>query len=107
MELKAFVTETIKEIIQGVVEAQKQVIPNVNYSSEGYLQIGGDRFEKIEFDISVTSSETTGGEKGGGMHIKVVDFGAKSTSTNNNSSTNRIKFNVPVVFPSQANKKFS
>jgi len=63
--------------------------------------------EKIEFDISVTSSETTGDEKAGGLHIKVVDFGAKNNNSTNNTSTNKIRFNVPVAFPMQANKKFS
>ena len=108
MELKEFVTETIKEIIEGVVEAQRQIIPHINHATDGYVQIGHDsHMERIEFDISVTSSEETGGEKKGGLHIKVVEFSAKSDSHNSNTSTNRIKFNIPIAFPSQANKKFS
>jgi hypothetical protein len=108
MELKVFVTETIKEIIQGVVEAQKHIIPNINHATEGYVQIGHDSLmEKIEFDISVTSSESSGGEAKAGVFIKVVDFGVKNNTANNNTSTNRIKFNVPIAFPMQANKKFS
>jgi hypothetical protein len=107
MELKLFVTETIKEIIEGVVGAQKQVIPQLNHSSDGFVQIGSGSLSNIEFDISVTSSETDGSENKAGVFIKVLDIGHKNMSTNNNTSTNRIKFSVPVSFPTQANKKFT
>lgn len=107
MELKVFVTETIKEIIEGVVAAQKQIIPQLNHSSDGFVQIGSGNLSNIDFDISVTSSETDGSENKAGVFIKVLDIGHKNISTNNNTSTNRIKFSVPVSFPTQANKKFT
>ncbi|GAC1300819.1 MAG: hypothetical protein NVSMB24_02320 [Mucilaginibacter sp.] len=108
MELKVFITETIKEIIGGVIEAQREIIPSLNHATDGYIQIGHDSLmENIEFDISITSSETTGDEKKAGVFIKVVDFGMKNNSSNNNTSVNRIKFKIPVYFPMQANKKFT
>ncbi len=107
MELKVFVTETIKEIIEGVVEAQRAIIPALNYSNDGYVQIGSESYIDVEFDVSVTSSESEGNEAKGGIFIKVVDLGMKNTSINNSSATNRIKFKVPVVLPAQANKKFN
>jgi len=107
MELKMFVTETIKEIIEGVIDAQKQITSKLNHKVNGYVQIGSDKMDNIEFDISITSSETKGDETKGGVFIKVVDFGMKNNSSNNSSSTNRIKFNVPVSFPTQTNKKFN
>lgn len=106
MELKLFVTETIKEIIEGVVEAQRQIIPKLNYSKDGFAQIGSGAFSNIEFDISVTSSETEGNESKAGVFIKVIDLGVKNNSSNNNTSTNKIRFTVPVSFPIQSNKKF-
>ncbi|MDB5009197.1 MAG: hypothetical protein JWP45_3590 [Mucilaginibacter sp.] len=107
MELKAFVTETIKEIIEGVVEAQKQIIPQLNHVTDGFVQIGSGAFSNIEFDISVTSSETEGLENKAGVFIKVLDIGHKNNSSNNSTSINKIRFSVPVAFPTQANKKFS
>ena len=107
MELKVFVTETIKEIIEGVVEAQKQIIPKLDYSNDGFVQIGSGTLNNIDFDISVTSSETDGNENKLGVFIKVLDVGTKNSSSNNNTSINKIKFSVPVSFPMQANKKYS
>lgn len=106
MELKVFVTETIKEIIEGVIEAQKLIVPQVNHANEGFVQIGNGSFSQIEFDISVTSSEAEGNENKAGIFIKVLDIGHKNTATSNNTSVNKIKFSVPVTFPTQANKKF-
>ena len=106
MELKVFVTETIKEIVEGVVEAQKLIIPKFNYINDGYVQIGSGNVSNIEFDISVTSSESEGSENKAGVFIKVIDLGHKNNSTNNNTSINKIKFSVPVALPMQANKKF-
>jgi len=107
VELKIFVKETIKEIIEGIVEVQKELVPTLDVASHGYFQIGSESYSEIEFDISVTSSESEGSEKKAGVFIKVVDLGVKNNSTNNNSSTNKIKFKVPVIFPMKANKKFS
>lgn len=108
MELKVFVAQTIKEVIEGIVEAQRQIIPSLDFANDGYIQIGHDtRMEDIEFDISVTSSESSGDEKKAGVFIKVVDVGVKNNSSNNISSTNRIKFKIPIGFPMQANKKFN
>lgn len=107
MELKTFVAETIKEIIDGIAEAQDQVINRYNYSERGYVEIGNNSQHSISFDISVTSSQSDDKEGKAGVFIKVVDFGAKSTSKSSDSATNRIHFNVPIVYPTKANKKFS
>lgn len=102
MELKTFVSETIKEIMEGVADAQKHIIEGVPKTDSGVIQIGSQSFESIEFDVSVTSSDTQGTEGKAGVSIKIVDFGVKGNTLNQNSTTNRIRFKVPVIFPEKS-----
>lgn len=105
-DLKTFVSETIQQVIQGTVEAGQQLQKNINYESSGFVQVGDGRMEKIDFDISVSTSESTKTEGKAGILIKVVDFGIKGSDNSEDSSTNRIRFSVPVAYPKIANKKF-
>jgi hypothetical protein len=99
VSLKTFVAETIREIFEGIAEAQTSIIDGAKKVDEGSLTIGGGGWKKIEFDISVTSSETNDSSGKAGLMIKVLDFGVKSANTNQLSAVNRIKFEVPIIFP--------
>jgi len=106
-ELKEFVSETIQQIIEGVKEAGLTLKSKMDYKKDGYVQIGDDMMQKIEFDISVTTTEATKTEGKAGVMIKVVDFGVKGSDNKEATSMNKIKFQVPVAYPQIANKKFS
>nr|WP_319570407.1 hypothetical protein [uncultured Draconibacterium sp.] len=105
-ELKEFVSETIQQIIEGVKDAGFTLVTKIDYEKDGYVQIGDGMKQKIEFDISVTTTETTKKEGKAGVMIKVVDFGVKGSDNKEATSMNKIKFQVPVVYPQMANKKF-
>ena len=105
-DLKTFVSETIQQVIEGTKEAGQYLKENINYENDGYVQVGNGNVEKIDFDISVTTSETSKAEGKAGILIKVVDFGIKGSENSEASSINKIRFSVPVAYPQIANKKF-
>lgn len=104
-ELKTFVTETIKQIIEGSKDAGHSLVENINYEKDGYFQIGDGIMQKIDFDISVTTTETTKKEGKAGILIKVLDFGINGSENLEAASVNKIKFSIPVSIPKMANKK--
>ena len=105
-DLKTFVSETIKQVLEGTKDAGHYLKENIDYDKDGYFQIGNDSMQKIDFDISVTTSETTKVEGKAGILIKVLDFGVNGSENIGASSINKIKFSVPVSIPQMANKKF-
>ncbi|MEQ9288683.1 MAG: trypco2 family protein [Cyclobacteriaceae bacterium] len=106
-ELKTFVSETIQQIIEGAKEAGVQLKESIDYERDGYFQIGDGMMEKIEFDISVETTEASKTEGKAGIMIKVVDFGVKGTDNTEATSVNKIRFSVPVGFVKVANKEFN
>lgn len=105
-DLKTFVSETIQEIMEGVLDAGKKLNDKISYEKDGYFQIGDGTIHKVEFDISVTTAETTKTESKAGIMIKVVDFGIKGSEDVKDISTNKIRFSVPIGYPESANKIF-
>ncbi len=105
-DLKTFVSETIKQVIEGTKDAGHYLKENIDYNKDGYFQIGCGTMEKIDFDISVTTSETTKVEGKAGILIKVLDFGVNGSENIGASSVNKIRFSVPVAIPQMANKNF-
>lgn len=119
MDLKEFVSATIAQIVQGVVEAQKQaeevgacvnpqdekasIVSNPLKPGSRFVQIPGkgnyfNEIQYLEFDVAVTASAGT--ETKGGIGIaNIVTLGMIGTSDKSSESVSRIKFRVPVVFP--------
>ncbi len=111
MKLKDFISETLKEIIDGVSDAQKY------YSEKGGLInpvldfTGADKAvvyyardtqqipQFIDFDVAITASEESGTKGGIGVWVGPVGAGIKGKSDTSNTSTNRIKFSIPVILP--------
>ncbi len=106
IDLKEFVSETVKQVVEGSKNAGLYLKENISYDNDGYVQVGDGNMQKIEFDISVTTIESSKSEGKAGIMIKVVDFGIKGSDNTESTSMNKIKFSVPVAFPQIANKKF-
>lgn len=94
ISLKEFVAETIKEIVEGITEAQKNMLEQYKNENDPNIAIATDRKQNIEFDISVTTSRTGETSGGGGISIKVIDFGLKGSEKQEYSAVNKIKFSV-------------
>ena len=114
MDLRQFVTESLKQLIDGIVAAQEyaqdkgaSINPSglkVGFQS-GQLEVHHNSVHTeipqiIEFDVAVTVSE--GGEAKAGVGVfAVVGLGTQATMQDTNTTANRIKFSVPVMFPQQ------
>ncbi len=94
MDIQQFVSEALKQVIDGVRDAQHHatgrkaaVAPYHNYQKE------------VNFDIAVTVTE--GKEAGGkaGLTVWGVGAGVSGKSESSSSTVSRIKFSVAVDLP--------
>ncbi len=94
--LKEFIEETINEVIEGIVNAQKNMVAKYKETEDPNISIATQKLDKIEFDIAVTSSINA--EIGGkaGLSIKVLDFNGNTKRIAEDKAENRIKFSVIV-----------
>lgn len=117
MELKAFVSESIKQIIDGVNEASLHAVQNnalVNPLNWGWtstsVQAKYDTktraaIETIEFDVAVTATDGTATKGGIGVFMGPVNLGSQGQSESSNSSVSRLRFSVPIVLPVSPNPR--
>ena len=105
MELNEFISETLKEIVNGIRDAQWDTAEKGAYinpvpscdafpdpSSTIRLRNGlRTVVQPIHFDVCVTSSESKSGKAG----IKVVSGNIESST----STESRIKFVIPISLP--------
>ena len=115
MELKDFIQESLVQIARGIIGAREElkdtnahICPkNIRVNSEArknYGRLGKDDkydpvVELVEFDVVVSAEE--GSEKNGkaGISVGSIGIGVGGKVQNNNSSESRIKFSIPMVFP--------
>lgn len=110
MKLQDFVSETLKQIINGVKEAQGQakkagatISPDshLSYDNKKYLFYAGRLVEHVEFDVAVTTSEAKETKGGLGIFVVGIGVGTGGKSDASTISVSRIKFSAPVVLPTQ------
>jgi malic enzyme len=98
MDLETFICETLRQIVKGVKTAQlhedcKGADINPEYTT-------GPEVKQIDFDVALTVTEGT--EKLGKGNIgvaSVLGIGGQASLTSASSSVSRIKFNIPLVLP--------
>ena len=112
MKLNEFVEETIREIILGVQGAQSFARehnakvnpgPGITFSGKDYVIFdkNGNPGQVIEFDITVTTNDSTEGNIGGGIFVAGFTFGAKGKADSSSGGVNHLKFSLPVFLPYQ------
>lgn len=114
IQLEDFVSETLKQIVNGVKAAQACSGKNgasINPSTldfrtdQGevrlYDRTSGRIAQEIDFDIAVTTTEGTKTKGGIGIFVGPVGVGSQGQSDAMNSSMSRIKFKVPLLLPAQ------
>ena len=93
MELKEFISESIKQITDGLMEGHdyiKKKSPRSDGIENGY--------RKIHFDIGVQSSEGSTDDIGGKITVaQIFQVGGKSESNISTINTNRIQFDVLIA----------
>ena len=109
VSLSRFVSLAITEIAKGVEGAKCElggadVLINPIMNDNGFVSTdrkGTQRkVQTLEFDLSVTASSES--SSGAGGNISVVSFfsaGTKKEEARSNMETSRLKFSIPVSFP--------
>lgn len=120
MELKEFITETISQIIDGVLEVQKKykdqnvlINPDCYRGSDneyalppksGYY-IPAPRVQHIDMDIALSVTENSGKKSGIGI-AKIINAGVSSESTAQNSTISKVRFNIPICLPTESSDTY-
>jgi len=111
MQLNEYVSETLKQILEGITTAQNEtsngkVNPHIWSSLRDQatkMQIlesnAGEWIHMVEFDVAVNVAEGKGTGGGVGLFVGPVVLGSKGESSSESSSTSRIKFKVPIAYP--------
>ena len=112
MQLDEFVSQTLKQIVDGVSAAQeysKSNNANINPSTTridggkvagySYCYETGIPLQDVEFDVAVTVKESST-TSDGDSNIGSISVTSQHQATNQSSSVSRIKFKVPVLLPS-------
>lgn len=113
MELKDFVSETIRQIVAGTVAAQVHAEEHGASVSPADMRYkgttGGDQLlwnqqdgtpiQKVDFDVAVTTTEGTQTKGGIGIFVGPVGLGTQGQSDATNQSVSRIRFWVPLQLP--------
>jgi hypothetical protein len=118
MELKEFITQTLCNISQGIIDAQEKssesgfIINPKNIrkrDSNVYEKYDGNDavIQEIEFNIVVNVSEGSDSKIAVGAFTGIFSGGGSAANQNNNSTQTTIRFNLPVQFPSNDKKKKS
>jgi hypothetical protein len=104
MELKNFVSATLREIIEGVAEA-RAVVKNIDPNAAINPMLGSGTgatytpIQNVEFDVAVTATSATGTKGGIGIMVGPVALGSQGKSDRSNQLASRIKFVVPITLP--------
>ena len=103
MDLSKFVEESLKQILEGVQQAQKSELGS-NINAEGAAIPDGKNiysagtygtYTIVEFDVAV-SAETAGK---GGANLQVFGVGFEGGGEHKAGHANRIAFAIPVRLP--------
>ena len=97
MDLKTFVSESLKQIVEGVEEAQDRCANAI--VSPSWASVSREKtLQQIDFDIAVTIEKEKGTKGGIAVLGGAINLGTQGQSTASDTIVSRIKFNVPVIF---------
>lgn len=116
MELKEFISQTIREIAEGVQAASEQcsdlgviVNPAVTLGENGDFFVPKEnvkehinverRVQQIHMDVLVSVTETTTLDSQVKASIKVLGANVNGKSEGNTLNSNRVSFDIPVCLP--------
>ena len=110
MNLKEFVSETLVQLVDGVIEAQARtkdkkaiinprLIANSTTGKIGVFDTSGAPAQMIQFDVALTAMEGTGTKGGIGVVAGLFTIGSTGQSQAESSTVSRVKFSVPVSLP--------
>ena len=116
MDLRQFVSTTLSQIVEGIVDAQKAVLQHEAYINPGNLMRNATNTSEsaiwdnrtnnyarsVVFDVVLTVEEGTNTGAKIGVVAGVFNLGANGASENKQASVSRVQFTIPVLFPATA-----
>jgi hypothetical protein len=110
MELKTFVAETLRDILLGITDAQKDAqfakyiapwgIGAVEFPPDsGVVRKGPFAATVVRFDVGLTVEDTDSAKAGGGLKIAIFNAGVEGQSIGKNTAVNRIQFAIHLGLP--------
>lgn len=115
MKLDDFVSETLQQIIKGISNAKEfgathgaQINP-ISIRPSGtdgrsYCKITGAPIQLVSFDVALTVSQESS-TSGPEARVGSISVSSADTNTTQNSSISRIKFEIPVMFPTTGSNR--
>jgi len=113
MDLQEFISEALMQVCNGIKDAQdktskKEIEENVKDYFEAYIvpynPIEKSALYKVDFDITIGLQKKTNKKLGISVISSDLGFGFAKNKDNINSVTSRMKFTIPVIYPSVPNK---
>lgn len=109
MELKQFVKEVIADVAMAVKESQENLLDSgIKVSPDLIKGLTGETYNTkqklsyIDFDVAISDSEKAESEIGGKGKLVVLSVNGKYNGETLASTTSRIKFSIPIVFPQRS-----
>lgn len=94
MDLKEFVSETLRQVIEGVKDVQEiaaqnraVVVPYYDYS------------KTVDYDVAVTAVEGKEAGAKAGISVWSIGAGGNLKTESSNTTVSRIKFSIPLELP--------
>ena len=107
MDLKSFITETLKQIIEGVQDAQKY-ISDKKIPATIHPKRSKENIESVDFDVAVTSTESNSSGLSGGIKVaSIFSIGGEGKNQLSEKNVSRIKFKVQIELPRQDNDSYT
>lgn len=115
MNVEEFVTETLKQIINGVLAAQEYGLDKgvrINptsietYDSDGKFSSSlpaPNEPRNVQFDIAVTTTTATSKQAGAGLSVWGIGIGGQGEKGSSDQVVSRISFTIPVQIPQAYN----
>lgn len=114
MELKHFVEETLKQIVEGVSLAQESISTygasinpsGIRYTKDGnFNQYDHVMPQEVTFNVGLTSSKKSDSSEGIGVFLGSVNLGKKNDSGSEDVAVSSVKFTIPLALPEGENFK--
>lgn len=114
MELKDFIKGVLYDITEAIKESQEElnngaiISPTATSNVANMVEVGKERYRmhEISFDVSVAAAESESSIKNGGINVKIAAGCASSENSHKEEHSSRIKFSVPLVYPSVRVEKY-
>lgn len=116
MELKEFISTSLTEIFDGIIEAQNHLsqsgdglinpVGNNGYKvADGHISMFySETLTKIKFKVAVLASDKQGISSGITVFTGFLGAGTKAGAEYQDSVTSTIEFDVPVCLPAQRDR---